>query len=328
MGEIETAIHVLSEQIKTHTSKLQELVTAFSKTQNPQKRKRLRERSNAATATLFALETTYRNLLARAKGVLANAFDIETWKFSAYSRPDSTRIVTWIWGINPSSRLMKHDAAFARLGGVYYPLSIHINYFYPWFSEHLLLATPTDMDSRWPPTNVAHSSDTRVASYHGFVPNASPCGYESLWLLASVTWAIEASIKPKSTVFALISEVFDKNGHSFACERGMYRGSGAGAIFDFKSVLDEDRQDLKRLLTWLIGYNGAGWNQTVAQVVIRSSVAIQVAERLVETGLNISVEEVPNETPVFTGARKVYFRAERESFRSISPVTDLMSFDD
>lgn len=63
IAQLKQALDLLSEQIKQKDVELQEFLTAFRQTTSPKKKKALRERSNAVSATLLALEVIYRSLL-------------------------------------------------------------------------------------------------------------------------------------------------------------------------------------------------------------------------------------------------------------------------
>jgi hypothetical protein len=60
--QLKAAIQQLSEQMKQKDAELREFLKAFRETQNQKKKKVLRERSNAVSATLLALEVMYRSL--------------------------------------------------------------------------------------------------------------------------------------------------------------------------------------------------------------------------------------------------------------------------
>jgi hypothetical protein len=62
IAEIEQALSQLSQQMQAQEAALRALVTAMGQATNSKKRTLLRERSNAVTAAILALETMYRSL--------------------------------------------------------------------------------------------------------------------------------------------------------------------------------------------------------------------------------------------------------------------------
>jgi len=62
IAQLQQALNQLSEEMRQRDAELKGLLTDFAKTGSSKKRKILQERSNAVSATLFALETVYRSL--------------------------------------------------------------------------------------------------------------------------------------------------------------------------------------------------------------------------------------------------------------------------
>lgn len=264
---------------------------------------------------LVILQTRAKEMLDAAQSSSFKAVTRYTRRFTASTTSDDNRNIArqTTFDLSLGEDLVQRNPSLVKKHNPYAGHDAYFRYFYSGAYNHRGFVNARAMERRWEFRKELHFDKNSSSNMEGFVIDESPCDSACLWLLASVTAALEIHLLPEDAALKVLANTFDEsrqrfryepnsNTHlrgrleadlrywsTFASMRGMKDGASRDR-FDLQLLPEKQKDDIRRLLQILVGepYPGAPRNRVRVHT---ESPAIPIARTLLEMGVHVTLIE-------------------------------------